>query len=459
MKKRILVLLLAVVFVTLGAQDLKSIGNQFVDVAESVSPSVVTITAQKVTKIKNPFGDFDFPFELFGFNVPNREREYRSSALGSGVIVGDGYVITNNHVIDKAEEIKIVLQDKREFEATIVGADAKSDLAILKIEANNLPVARLGNSDELRVGEWVLAIGSPFSTRLGNTVTHCIVSGLGRSGMQLSTYENYIQTDASINPGNSGGALVNLDGEVIGINSAIMSRSGGSHGIGFAIPINLARKVMNDIITSGRVVRAWLGVTIQELNQDLSESLGLNDITGVLISDVMKDSPAENAKLQSGDVIIEINGQTVNTTSELQINIASRSPGESVKLTLIRDGRKRNFTVKLDEMPNDEPITPAIGESGDIDLGFSVRRNSEELSRQYGLDFSDGVIVVQVKPGSEAQQKGIQPGDRIITIERKNIKTINDYTKALESIKKEQTILILIETMNGNKRFVTVKAK
>ena len=458
MRKRIFVLLLTVIFVTLGAQDLKSISNQFIDVAESVSPSVVTITAQKVTKIKNPFADFDFPFEFFGFNVPNREREYRSSALGSGVIVGDGYVITNNHVIDKAEEIKIVLQDKREFEATIVGADAKSDLAILKIEANNLPVARLGNSDKLRVGEWVLAIGSPFSTRLGNTVTHGIVSGLGRSGMQLSTYENYIQTDASINPGNSGGALVNLDGEVIGINSAIMSRSGGSHGIGFAIPINLARKVMNDLITSGRVVRAWLGVTIQDLNQDLSESLGLSDITGVLISDVVKDSPAEKAKLQSGDVIIEVNDQTVHTPSELQINIASRSPGETVKLTLIRDGRKRNINVRLEEMPSDEPVI-AQGKTGEIDLGFTVQRNTEEQARQFGIDSSDGVVVVSVTPGSEAQQKGIQPGDRIVTLERKNIKNINDFTKALENVKKDQTILILIETKNGNKRFVTIKAK
>jgi len=275
MKRYLLLLLIFGLVLPLAGQDLKAFSNQFADIAESVTPSVVTITAQKVTKIQNPFGDFNFPFEFFGFNMPQKEREFRSSALGSGVIVGQGYVITNNHVIENAEEIKIVLNDKREYKATVVGADSKTDIAVLQIDEKDLPLAKLGNSDDLRVGEWVLAIGSPFSTRLGNTVTHGIISGLGRSGMQLNTYESYIQTDASINPGNSGGALVNLDGEVIGINSAILSRSGGSNGIGFAIPVNLAKKVMNDILTKGRVVRAWLGVTIQELNGELSESLGL----------------------------------------------------------------------------------------------------------------------------------------------------------------------------------------
>ncbi|MDZ7820486.1 MAG: trypsin-like peptidase domain-containing protein [Candidatus Marinimicrobia bacterium] len=281
----------------------------------------MTVTAQKVTKIRNPFGDLEIPFDFFGFELPEKEREFRSSALGSGVIVEEGYVITNNHVIENAEEIKIVLNDKREFEATVAGMDSKTDIAVLKIEGKKLSPATLGDSEGLRVGEFVLAIGSPFSTRLGNTVTHGIISGLGRSGMELSTYENYIQTDASINPGNSGGALVNLKGEVIGINSAILSRSGGSNGIGFAIPINLAERVMQDIMTKGRVVRAWLGVTIQELNQDLARSLGLEEVNGVLISDVVKDSPADNAKLQSGDVIIKVNHETVRTPSELQLNI------------------------------------------------------------------------------------------------------------------------------------------
>ena len=280
MKKLITLLLVTVLLVPLGATDLQSLSNQFVEVAEKVSPSVVTITAEKVTKITNPLAEWDLPYEFFGFKAPKKEHEYRSSALGSGVIVKDGYVLTNNHVIKDAEEIKVVLSDKREFEAELIGGDSKTDIALLKIDDDKLPMAELGESDELRVGEMVLAIGSPFSARLGNTVTHGIVSGLGRSGMQLSTYENYIQTDASINPGNSGGALVNLDGEVIGINSAILSRSGGSNGIGFAIPIDLAKKVMNDLISEGRVIRAWLGVSIQELNQDLAESLDLENIQG-----------------------------------------------------------------------------------------------------------------------------------------------------------------------------------
>lgn len=457
MKKYLLLLLIFGLVLPLGGQDLKAFSNQFAEIAESVIPSVVTITAQKVTKIQNPFGDFNFPFEFFGFNMPQKEREFRSSALGSGVIVGDGYVITNNHVIENAEEIKIVLNDKREYKATVVGADSKTDIAVLQIDEKNLPYAKLGNSDNLRVGEWVLAIGSPFSTRLGNTVTHGIISGLGRSGMQLNTYESYIQTDASINPGNSGGALVNLDGEVIGINSAILSRSGGSHGIGFAIPINLTKKVMNDILTKGRVVRAWLGVTIQELNGELSESLGLKDVKGVLISDVMSKSPAESAKLQSGDVVIKVNDQAVSDPSELQLNIASRNPGETVKLEIVREGKTRNINVKLGEMPEDEAQITATG-SVPVDLGFSVSQNNAELAEKYGLSNSSGVVITSIKSGSEAQQKGLKAGDRIVEIERKSIGSIDDFNKALANIKKDQVVLMLVE-VRGGKRFVTIRAQ
>ncbi|MEA2077211.1 MAG: Do family serine endopeptidase [Candidatus Marinimicrobia bacterium] len=458
MKKWISLLLIVVMLAPLNAQDLKSISNQFVEVADRVIPSVVTITASKVTKVTNPFSEWDLPYEFFGFKAPKKEHEYRSSALGSGVIVKDGYVITNNHVIRDAEEIKIVLSDKREFEAKLIGADSKTDIAILKIDEKKLPEAKLGKSDALRVGEWVLAIGSPFSTRLGNTVTHGIISGLGRSGMQLSTYESYIQTDASINPGNSGGALVNLDGEVIGINSAILSRSGGSNGIGFAIPIDLAKKVMNDFIKEGRVIRAWLGVSIQELNQDLSESLGLNDIDGILISDVVEDSPAETAKLKEGDVIIKVNDDNVHTPAELQINISSRPPGESVKLTLIRDRKTKIISVKLDELPEDEPVI-AEKENENFDLGFSVQSNNDELTREFGLDSKKGVVIVKIEPGSEVQQKGVRPGDRIVTFEGKSIKDMDDYREAMSKIEKNQTILILIETKSGNKRFITVKTK
>jgi len=459
MKKWISFALIVIMLAPLGAQDLKSISNQFIDVTEKVSPSVVTITAQKVTKITNPFGDLNLPFEFFGFNSPKKEQEYRSSALGSGVIVQDGYVITNNHVIKDAEEIKVVLSDKREYEAELIGGDAKTDIAILKIDDKKLPAAKLGDSDKLRVGEWVLAIGSPYSARLGNTVTHGIVSGLGRSGMQLSTYESYIQTDAPINPGNSGGALVNLDGEVIGINSAILSQSGGSNGIGFAIPINLARKVMNDIIKEGRVIRAWLGVSIQELNQDLSESLGIDDIEGILIADVVEDSPAEAAKLQAGDVIIKVNDDKVSNPSELQLNISSRSPGENVKLTVVRDKKTKVISVKLDELPGEKSITQDIDVNTDIDLGFSVQENNNELAQEYGLDSKKGVLIVQVAPGSEAQQKGLREGDRIVTLEGKNITDLNDYKNVFSKIEKNQTVLILIETKNGVKRFLTTKAK
>ena len=459
MKKWLSLLLVVIMIAPLGAQDLKSISNQFVDVTEKVSPSVVTITAQKVTKVTNPFAELDLPFEFFGFNAPKKEQEYRSSALGSGVIVQDGYVITNNHVIKDAEEIKVVLSDKREYEAELIGGDAKTDIAILKIDEKKLPAATLGDSDKLKVGEWVLAIGSPYSARLGNTVTHGIISGLGRSGMQLSTYESYIQTDAPINPGNSGGALVNLDGEVIGINSAILSRSGGSNGIGFAIPIDLAKKVMNDIIKEGRVIRAWLGVSIQELNQDLAGSLGIDDIEGILVADVVEDSPAESAKLQAGDVIIKVNDDKVNDPSELQLNISSRAPGENVKLTIIRDKKTKVVSVKLDELPGDTSISQDIDVDTDIDLGFSVQENNSELAQQYGLDSKKGVVIVKITPGSEAQQKGLQEGDRIVTLEGKNINDMEDYKNVFKKIEKNQTVLILIETKNGVKRFLTTKAK
>ncbi len=459
MKKWLSLLLVVIMIAPLGAQDLKSISNQFVDVTEKVSPSVVTITAQKVTKVTNPFAELDLPFEFFGFNAPKKEQEYRSSALGSGVIIQDGYVITNNHVIKDAEEIKVVLSDKREYEAELIGGDAKTDIAILKIDEKKLPAATLGDSDKLKVGEWVLAIGSPYSARLGNTVTHGIISGLGRSGMQLSTYESYIQTDAPINPGNSGGALVNLDGEVIGINSAILSRSGGSNGIGFAIPIDLAKKVMNDIIKEGRVIRAWLGVSIQELNQDLAGSLGIDDIEGILVADVVEDSPAESAKLQAGDVIIKVNDDKVNDPSELQLNISSRAPGENVKLTIIRDKKTKVVSVKLDELPGDTSIAEETDVDTDIDLGFSVQENNSELAQQYGLDSKKGVVIVKITPGSEAQQKGLQEGDRIVTLEGKNINDMEDYKNVFKKIEKNQTVLILIETKNGVKRFLTTKAK
>ncbi|MFO7842138.1 MAG: DegQ family serine endoprotease [Fidelibacterota bacterium] len=458
MKKLLILLLVITTLIPLAAQDLQNISDRFAELAEKVSPSVVTVTAQKVTKIKNPFGDLEIPFDFFGFNLPEKEREFRSSALGSGVIVENGYVVTNNHVIENAEEIKIVLHDKREFDAEVAGTDPKTDIAILKIDDKRLPNANLGNSDELRVGEWVLAIGSPFSTRLGNTVTHGIVSGLGRSGMQLSSIENYIQTDASINPGNSGGALVNMNGEVIGINSAILSRSGGSNGIGFAIPINLANRVLQDIITKGRVVRAWLGVTIQELNQDLSRSLGLEEVSGVLISDIVKNSPAEKADLKSGDVVIKVDHEKINTPSELQLNISSRMPGENIKLTIIRDGKTRIVSVDLEELPEDEPVT-AERNGRDIDLGFTVRENSAELARQFKLDSQEGVVIVSVDPGSEIQQKGVRPGDRLISVERKEIRNMKDFDEILEDIEKDQTVLILVETRNGNKRFITVQVK
>lgn len=454
MKKLFLTMALMISTVLLPAQDLKAISNQFINISDKVNPVVVTITAEKVTKIKNPFGEMDFPFEFFGLDIPDKERELRSSVLGSGVLIEDGYVLTNNHVIENADEIKVVLNDKREFNAELVGTDPKTDIGILKITGKKLPVAKLGDSDKLRVGEWVLAVGSPYSKRLGNTVTHGIISGLGRSGMNLNMYENYIQTDAPINPGNSGGALVNLDGEVIGINSAIVSRSGGSNGIGFAIPVNLAKKVMKDLISEGRVIRAWLGVSIQELNQDLSESLDLDEINGVLITDVVEDSPAAKSNMRSGDVVIRVNDNPVSTPSELQMNISSRSPGDWVRVDVIRDGKEKTLSIRLSEMPDDLAENQAADKQI---LGLTLNNNTDELAEKFGYKDNKGVVITDVAPASESYAKGLRAGQRLLTIERKHINSIKDVENVLKTAKKEQVILVLVESKNGNKRFITLK--
>ncbi|MFZ0392155.1 MAG: DegQ family serine endoprotease [Calditrichia bacterium] len=432
-----------------GVRDLQQISQTFANVAEMVNESVVTITTEKTIQMGSQFQQLPFNDEFFRrfFGVPdnpNQERVQRG--LGSGVIVSsDGVVITNNHVVEDADKIVIRLMDGSEFDAEIKGTDPATDLAVLKIDAKNTPAIQFGNSEEARVGEWVLAIGSPLSQNLAHTVTSGIISAKGRTGLfSAEQYEDFIQTDAAINPGNSGGALVNLRGQLVGINSAIASRTGGNMGIGFAIPSNLARKVMKDILEKGRVMRGWLGVSIQNVNPDLARALGLDRPTGVLISGVQENTPAKKAGLKAEDVILELNGRKVDNTAELRTRIASAGPGSKVDLKIIRDGKSRNIDVTLGELPEDQQPM-AEKQQRNEKVGIQVADNSSEMRRQFQLQTSDGVVVTDVEQGSIAMESGLRPGDVILSVNRKEVDNAKDYNKMIEDLKAGDSVLFYVQ--------------
>ena len=429
-------------------QDLPQVSQIFADVAEEVMPSVVTITSAKNYKIpvrrwgqlpNDPFFDF-----FFGQRGPqNSYRNYRQEALGSGVIVSkDGYILTNAHVVDNADEIQVHIGDE-EYDAKVVGVDDKTDIAVLKVDAGeNLPAAKLGDSDKIRVGEWVLAIGSPF--KLEHTVTAGIVSAKGRSKMGITDYEDFIQTDASINPGNSGGALVNLNGEIIGINTAIVSGSGGSIGIGFAIPINLAQMVLDQLVEHGKVVRGYLGVTIQDVTPELADALGMSEARGVLVGSVMEDSPAEDAGIKRGDVITEMNDEPIESVEQLRNKIASTEPGKRISLKILRNGETKNVELKLGEQPGEEKLSSTSEGNGDnIDLGLSLKRLTYSDARKLGFD-GDGVLVTDVKEGAIAYNAGVRQGDIIVELNRQSVQNPDDVVKIARNIRKGDTVLFVV---------------
>lgn len=435
-----------------GIEVLEQLSTAFANVAEQVNPSVVTIFTETVIKrggqqVPFPFEDFfndDF-FKRF-FQMPQTpNRDFKQYGLGSGVIVSsDGIILTNNHVVKGADNIKVRLMDGREFEAEVKGTDSRTDLAVVKIEAKDLPALKMGDSDKARVGEWVLAIGSPLSPELAHTVTSGIISAKGRSGVGLSRYEDFIQTDAAINPGNSGGALVNLRGELIGINTAIATRTGGFMGIGFAIPSNLAQKVMKDILEKGRVVRGWLGVVIQNVNQDLAKALGMEKPMGVVISSVQEDSPADKAGLKEEDVIIKFNGKKVHNTIELSTWVATTGPDKEVTLTILRDGKEKNIKVKLGELKEEEQIAASSKISKNI--GVEVANITPELMRQFNLKVEkNGVVVTNVERGSVAMDAGLRPGDVILKINRKPVENVDDYNKIMKKVKPGDTVLFYLQ--------------
>ncbi len=438
---------------------LGKLSDALAEVAEVARASVVNIsTTTTVTTEENPFGDyFNDPFfrHFFGdqFDHPGQKRKFKSSALGSGVIVSEnGYILTNNHVVKGADEIKVILYDKREFKGKIVGTDPRTDLAVIKIDAKGLPVVRIGDSGKLKTGDIVLAIGNPFG--LNQTITMGIVSAVGRSNIGLADFEDFIQTDAAINPGNSGGALVNTNGELVGINTAIFSTSGGYMGIGFAIPTDMAKSVMESIIKHGRVIRGWLGVSIQNLTPELSKSLGIKQEYGALVADVVKDSPADKAGLKRGDLIVELDGKKIEDSTSLRNMVSATEPGKTVNLKVIRAGKEESVTVTLGEFKERKVVKKV--EYDNALKGLTVEELTASLRDQLGLpENMNGVVITKISNDSPALGV-LQPRDVILEVNRQEIKGVNDYEQTVSKIGAKDGVLLLIYR-DGSTVYVTIK--
>jgi len=434
--------------------QLQEFSDAFAELAARVKPGVVAVKTEKVVSIAGvadrfrgtPFEDFfgSHPF----FRMPSQPHKELQEGLGSGVIVSEeGYILTNNHVItgrDRngvADKITVELVDRRTFEAKVVGRDPLTDLAVLKIDGGDLPTVPYGDSDALRVGEIVVAVGNPFGQL--HTVTSGIVSAVGRSGIGLARYEDFIQTDAAINPGNSGGALVNTRGEVMGINTAIASRSGGYQGIGFAVPINMARKIMAKLIEDGEVRRGFLGILPQDIDKDIASALGLRPYQGVLVGEVVVDKPAEKAGIEVGDVILEVDGEKLESADELRHRIADIEPGTAVKLRVLREGRERAIKVKLGELVQGQVAARSVPQQEEK-FGLRVQELTDELARQLKYEGERGVVVVEVRPGSAADRAGLERGDLVQEVNRRPVESVRDFQKAIGETEGKETILLLV---------------
>ncbi|MBI2986937.1 MAG: DegQ family serine endoprotease, partial [Deltaproteobacteria bacterium] len=397
---------------------------------------------------EDPFGDFWRKF--FGGPLPRGPQ--RQKSLGSGFIIDrDGSILTNNHVVENAEKITVRLADEREFEAKVVGKDSKTDIAVIKINAKgNFSVPPLGDSDQLDVGEWVMAIGNPFG--LDNTVTAGIVSAKGRH-IGAGPYDNFIQTDASINPGNSGGPLINLRGEVVGINTAIFSRTGGNIGIGFAIPINLVKELLPQLKGKGKVTRGYLGVLIQKVTPDIAESLGVDRARGALVANVSRDGPAEQAGVKVGDVIVEFDGKEIKESNDLPIIVARTPVDKKVKLKVLRDKKEMTLTVAVGEL-KDEAVVASAKEKGE--LGLTVQRVTPQIAESLGLDRAEGVVITAVEPGSSGDEAGLRRGDIVLEIDRKPVRSLAEYRRAIGEGRKGKGILFLVRR-GDNTLFLALK--
>jgi serine protease Do len=444
---------------SLGMLSLRDAESAIVSAAGEVMPAVVSVqTKQTVPGWRHPFSDDPFFRQFFGDAFP-QQAPRDVSGLGSGVIVDStGLVITNNHVVDGANEIQVKLDDGREFPAKVLGTDARLDIAVLKIEGEGpFPAARIGNSDDLRVGMFVLAVGTPFDPQLSQTVTMGIVSALSRSGLGIEQVEDFIQTDAAINRGNSGGPLVNLDGEVVGINVAIVSGGNGANaGVGFAIPINSAQYSFESILRSGKVISGYLGVSIQNIDDDLRQSLGLSNAKGALVTEVMEGSPAEKAGIRRGDVIMKWRGREVRSSSALTHAVSRTPVGESVECEYVRDGKTATVSVVVAERPADIDRRATAGEpspeSALRKLGVTVKFVEGSDAKQYGLPTAGCVMVVKVEAGSPAAEKGLEPGTGILEVDARAIASIEDLEEALAESGRHR----LLVRHRGSNRYITI---
>ncbi len=422
----------------------------FADLAERLKPTVVNITTTKTARsgaMRSPFGSRtpfdryfggdDF-FERFFGDIPR--KEFKQRGLGSGFIISaDGYIFTNNHVVEQADKILVKLSDGREYNADVIGRDAKTDIALIKIKpSNSLPVADIGDSDRLRVGEWVIAIGNPLG--LEQTVTAGIVSYKGRV-IGAGPYDNFIQTDASINPGNSGGPLINMEGKVIGINTAIVAQG---QGIGFAIPISMANSILPDLKSKGKVTRGWMGISVQDVSEDIAKNLKLKDKSGALISEVFKGDPADKAGLQPGDVVIEVNGTKIKDTHQLLIVIAGFHVGEKVNVKVVRDNQEKVFQVTVTERKDKPEVAMEQGGKKE-EFGMAVQDITPEIARQLNIPRSSGIIVTDVEEGSPADEVGIQPRDIILQINKTDIKSVKDYQREISKQSAKNSIMMRIK--------------
>ena len=437
---------------------LTKVGQATAEIVDAVRPAIVNISTTRTVKLQGGGDQFlDDPFfrRFFGdrFQTP---KERKSLGLGSGVIVdADGYILTANHVIQGADEIKVTLSDKREFKGKIVGSDIMTDIGVVKIDAKDLPSVKMGDSAKLRVGETVLAIGSPYG--LSQTVTMGIVSAVGRANVGIADYEDFIQTDAAINPGNSGGALVNVRGELVGINTAIFSTSGGYQGIGFAVPTSMAKAAMDSLINKGKVVRGWLGVSIQSLTPELAKQFELTDGKGVLVGDIVEDSPADKGGLQRGDIIVEVQGKKIDDPNQIRNMVAGIEPGQEIEMKIIRENKPITKNVTVSELPTDVQ-KPAKGEYGNLLNGVSVQELTPEFIERFDIPKKlKGVIVAEVDEDSPAFGI-IKPGDIIQEINKQNIAGLKDYENVAGKIKQGEDVMLFVRRGQASK-YITLSGK
>lgn len=454
----------------IGIESLRKTSKAFASVARNTSPSVVFIQVEG-TKQNPAYQQFPMPFEnewpfgaelferffgeRFGGNLKPQVPRKQPKMIGQGsgfvfssqksLFADKSYILTNNHVVEHADKIKVILQDRREFEAKIVGTDPKSDVAVLEIKIDNLPTLTLGDSSKLEVGEWVVAIGNPFG--LSHTLTVGVVSATGRNSLGINDYEDFIQTDAAINPGNSGGPLVNLDGDVVGINTAIFSKNGGYMGIGFAIPINLANSIANQLMKYGKVTRGHLGILIQDLSPELAKSFDLKKSKGILVAQVMDDSPAAEAGMKQGDIIISFRGKPVSSTSAFRNLVALSSPNSKASLMVIREGKQIELNVTIGKLSQNKEQAIAHEQPSE-ELGLTVQNITPYLAEKFDVESGQGVLITEVKTGSVADMADIKVGSVILQVNRIKVENVKEFTRALKKSGKDKSVLLLIQANN-----------